>query len=66
MMFVVDQKRHREVVEQTILEFGKSILPKFVDFRRSVSSSAELAGREDVHETRWGGEETAVSSRQQP
>ncbi|XP_069078148.1 hydroxylysine kinase isoform X2 [Pleurodeles waltl] len=35
MMFAVDQQRPREVVEQTILEFEKSILPKLGDFRRS-------------------------------
>ncbi|XP_069078146.1 hydroxylysine kinase isoform X1 [Pleurodeles waltl] len=37
MMFAVDQQRPREVVEQTILEFEKSILPKLGDFRRSIN-----------------------------
>lgn len=37
MVFAVDQQRSREVVEQTILEFEKSIVPKLGDFRRSIN-----------------------------
>ncbi|XP_078541341.1 hydroxylysine kinase-like [Lissotriton helveticus] len=37
MVFALDQQRHREVVEQTILEFEKCVLPKLGDFRRSIN-----------------------------
>ncbi|XP_078540769.1 hydroxylysine kinase-like [Lissotriton helveticus] len=37
MVFALDQQRPREVVEQTILEFETSMLPKLGDFRRSLN-----------------------------
>ncbi|XP_069480519.1 hydroxylysine kinase [Ambystoma mexicanum] len=36
-VFAVDQKRPREVVEQTILEFKESILPKLGGFRKCIN-----------------------------
>ncbi|XP_078541349.1 hydroxylysine kinase-like isoform X2 [Lissotriton helveticus] len=37
MVFALDQQRHQEVVEQTILEFEKCVLQELGDFRRSIN-----------------------------